>query len=272
MALHSVIPAPAFTQRAQVLQDQMANMDKIVQKLRKIWKISANNHILPAAFSLICILGSFLKEQDLVPDSYFSNTRNVLNLYFVKISWGWTLFLLVPFMVLSSKNSAGYLLPRLCALAVATAVWYVCVNTFEAIEEATGECYDASTKELRGELTSKGVCRRGGFVWNGFDISGHSFILSYSALVITEEMAASLDGVRGYKKTVLQGLYVTMSVIVYLWLFMFLSTSVYFHSLLDKVIGTSCGLMAWYLTYQVWYKMPLSPGLPNPNTKHKHHF
>lgn len=77
---HSVIPAPAFTQRAQVLQDQMANMDKIVQKLRKIWKISANNHILPAAFSLICILGSFLKEQDLVPDSYFSNTKNVLNL------------------------------------------------------------------------------------------------------------------------------------------------------------------------------------------------
>ncbi|KAL2103688.1 hypothetical protein ACEWY4_000556 [Coilia grayii] len=251
----------------------MANMDKIVTKLRAIWKISANLQILPCAFSLICILGSFLKEQDLVPESYFSNTKNVLNLYFVKLSWGWTLFLLVPFLVLSNSLNRPpvFVLRRLCALVVATGVWYVCVNTFELIEEATGACYETNTKEvIRGDLASKGVCRKNGFIWDGCDISGHSFILSYSALVISEEMAAMVEDAHGFRKPLLNGLYMAMSVIVYLWLFMFVSTSVYFHSPLDKVVGTGCGLLAWYFTYQVWYRKPLSPGLP-PQRHIKHH-
>lgn len=185
--------------------------------------------------------------------------------YFVKVSWGWTLFLLVPFVVLSNSlnRPPKFVLRRLCSLLVATAVWYVCVNTFELIEEATGTCYETSTKEvIHGELTGKGVCRKNGFVWDGCDISGHSFILSYSALVISEEMAAMVADVRGFRKPLLNVLYLSMSVIVYLWLFMFISTSVYFHSPLDKFIGTACGLLAWYLTYRVWYRKRLSPGLP----------
>lgn len=58
----------------------MAKMDKVVKKLRAIWKFSADHFLLPCAFSLICIVGSFLKEQDLVPKTYFSDTKNVLNL------------------------------------------------------------------------------------------------------------------------------------------------------------------------------------------------
>lgn len=163
------------------------------------------------------------------------------------------------------------MLRRLFALVVATLVWYVCVNTFEMIEEATGSCYETITKEvIRGDLTSKGLCRKSGFVWDGYDISGHSFILSYSALVISEEMASMVEDAPGFRKPLLNGLYVAMSVIVYLWLFMFASTSVYFHSTMDKVVGTGCGLLGWYLTYRVWYRKRLSPGLPTKRQV-KHH-
>ncbi|XP_076131778.1 acyl-coenzyme A diphosphatase FITM2 [Alosa pseudoharengus] len=251
----------------------MTNMDQIVKRLRAIWKFSADRVLLPCAFSLICIIGSYLKEQDLVPKSYFSDTKNVLNLYFVKVSLGWTLFLLVPFVILSSslKSPSVFVLRRLCALVVATAVWYICVNTFDLIEEATGSCYETSTKEvIHGELTSKGICRKKGFVWDGYDISGHSFILSYSALVISEEMASMVEDAPGFRKPLLNGLYLSMSIIVYLWLFMFASTSVYFHSPMDKCVGTGCGLLGWYLTYRVWYRNPLSPGLPSKRQV-KHH-
>lgn len=195
----------------------------------------------------------------------FSVVMFLFSRYFVKVSWGWTLFLLVPFVVLSNSLNRPpmFVLRRLVALAVATAVWYVCVETFEMIEEATGSCYETITKEIiHGELTSKGLCRKNGFVWDGYDISGHSFILSYSALVISEEMASMVEDAPGLRKTLLNGLYVAMSIIVYLWLFMFASTSVYFHSTMDKVVGTGCGLLGWYLTYGVWYRKPISPGLP----------
>ncbi|XP_047438541.1 acyl-coenzyme A diphosphatase FITM2 [Mugil cephalus] len=248
----------------------MAAVDVIVDNLVALWRISSVRHNFPWIFLLISVVGSILKELELVPQTYFSSSRNALNVYFVKVSWGWTLLLLTPFLLLSNSSfsrSITFLGRRLMSLAVATAVWYVCTETFFFIEDVSGACYENTARSVtNNEFTSKVTCRRAGFHWDGYDISGHSFILAYSALFIMEETApmasirtASLSAL---PKMVLNLLYVALNLILIIWVWMFACTSVYFHDPSHKLLGTICGLLGWYLTYRVWYLKPLSPGLP----------
>ncbi|AWP10079.1 putative fat storage-inducing transmembrane protein 2 [Scophthalmus maximus] len=221
----------------------MAAVDVIVDNLVTLWRIPAARHYFPWIFVLISVVGSVVKELELVPPTYFSSSRNVLNM------------------------SASFLGRRLLSLAVATAVWYVCTETFFYIEDLTGSCFETGTVDVLSEqFTSKSACRHAGLRWQGYDISGHSFILSYSALFIVEETAPMSSmktaGLSALPRTVLNLLYVALNLIVILWVWMFACTSVYFHDLVQKWLGTTCGLLGWYLTYRVWYLMPLSPGLP----------
>ncbi|XP_033485787.1 acyl-coenzyme A diphosphatase FITM2 [Epinephelus lanceolatus] len=248
----------------------MAALDVIVDNLVTLWRIPAVRQNFHWIFLLISVAGSILKELELVPQTYFSSSRNALNVYFVKVSWGWTLLLLTPFLLLSNSSfsrSVSFLGRRLLSLAVATAIWYVCTETFFYIEDATGSCYETNTLDVvNKEFISKASCRRAGFHWRGYDISGHSFILAYSALFIVEETApmASLKtaSLSALPRMVLSLLYVALNLIVIVWVWMFACTSVYFHDPSHKLLGTICAVLGWYLTYRVWYPKPLSPGLP----------
>ncbi|KAM4609983.1 acyl-coenzyme A diphosphatase FITM2 [Polymixia lowei] len=248
----------------------MAGVDVIVDKFVLLWRISAVRQNFPWLFLVISILGSIIKQLELVPKTYFSNSKNVLNVYFVKVSWGWTLLLLTPFVLISNSTinrSVSFLCRRLLSLVVATAIWYVCTEAFFYIEDVTGECFETDTMDVvTKEFTAKATCRRAGFHWHGYDISGHSFILAYSALFIMEETApmaylktASLPTLL---RTVLNLLYVSLNAIVIIWIWMFACTSVYFHDLSHKLLGTMCAILGWHLTYRVWYLNLLSPGLP----------
>ncbi|XP_042265199.1 acyl-coenzyme A diphosphatase FITM2 [Thunnus albacares] len=248
----------------------MATLDVIVEKLVTLWRIPAVRQNFPWIFLLISVIGSVVKQLELVPQTYFSSSKNALNVYFVKLSWGWTLLLLTPFLLLSNSSfsrSVVFLSRRLLSLVVATAVWYVCTGAFFYIEDITGSCFETDAMDvIKKELTSKASCRHAGFRWQGYDISGHSFILAYSALFIMEETApmaflktASLSAL---PKMVLNLLYVALNLIVIIWVWMFACTSVYFHDMSHKLLGTICGLLGWFLTYRVWYLKPLSPGLP----------
>ncbi|KAM9342057.1 acyl-coenzyme A diphosphatase FITM2 [Pholidichthys leucotaenia] len=248
----------------------MASVDVIVNNLVTLWRIPAVRQNFPWAFLAVSAVGSILKELELVPETYFSSSKNALNVYFVKVSWGWTLLLLTPFLLLSHSTfsrSVSFLGRRLLSLVVATAIWYTCTETFFYIEDVTGMCYEGKTlNTIKNEFTSKATCRRAGFHWYGYDISGHSFILAYSALFIMEETAPmgslKTTGQSAMPRLVLNLLYVALNLIIFIWVWMFVCTSVYFHDPTHKLLGTICGLLGWYLTYQVWYLKPLSPGLP----------
>ncbi|XP_074536735.1 acyl-coenzyme A diphosphatase FITM2 [Halichoeres trimaculatus] len=258
----------------------MAAVDVIVENLVSFWTIPAIRQFFPWVFVFTSAVGSTLKELEVVPESYFSSSRNALNVYFVKVSWGWTLLLLTPFILLSNSSfskSSSFVQRRLLSLVVATAIWYVCTETFFYIEDLTGSCFETKAMDLiRKEFTSKVSCKQAGFYWHGYDISGHSFILSYSALFIMEEMVpmaflktASLSA---WQRLALNLLYVALNLIVMIWVVMFFSTSLYFHDPSHKGLGTIFGLLGWYLTYRVWYLNPLSPGLPPPrHLKQKEH-
>ncbi|KAM6976534.1 acyl-coenzyme A diphosphatase FITM2 [Aplochiton taeniatus] len=252
----------------------MAAVDLLVNKFVELWRISFLRQKLPWIFMSISVIGSILKELELVPETYFSSTKNVLNVYFVKVSWGWTVVLLTPFLLLSNSvnRSVTFVCRRLLALFVATVIWYVCTETFFYIEDVTGSCFEsASMDAMNGTFSSKVSCRHAGLHWHGFDISGHSFILAYSALVIVEEIAPMAYLMTAASTgTILNLLYLFLNAIVIMWLWMFACTSVYFHDVSHKLLGTLCGISGWYVTYRVWYSSPLSPGLP-PQLQEKEH-
>ncbi|CAG03837.1 unnamed protein product, partial [Tetraodon nigroviridis] len=248
----------------------MAAEDVIVDNLVKFWKKPAIRRYFHWMFLFITIAGSVLKELEVVPQSYFSHRRNIINIYFIKLSWGWTLLLLTPFILLANSlfsRKVSFLARRVLSLVVATAIWYVCTETFVYIENVTGSCYETDTTDaIKKEFTLKVSCRQAGFHWHGYDISGHAFILAYSSLLIMEEIApmGSLKMVSysALPRMVLNLLYIALNLILIIWVWMFACTAVYFHDLSHKLVGTVCGLLAWFLTYGVWYLNPLSPGLP----------
>ena len=57
----------------------MAAVDVIVDNLVTLWRIPSIRQNFHWIFLLISVVGSVLKELELVPQTYFSSTRNALN-------------------------------------------------------------------------------------------------------------------------------------------------------------------------------------------------
>ncbi|XP_066482486.1 acyl-coenzyme A diphosphatase FITM2 [Tiliqua scincoides] len=251
----------------------MEHVDRSARFLRAWLVRSSVRRTMPWGILGLMLGGSLVKEWAPLPQTYLSDKRNVLNVYFVKFAWGWTLCLLLPFISVTNycvTKNVLVVLRRLSSLLVATAIWYVCTGIFLHIEDITGSCYKSSSLDilLQGH-SSKLQCQQGGGFWHGFDISGHAFLLSYCALMILEEMAVmhNANASRNPRlHKVIDGLFLALSFLTVIWLLMFLSTAIYFHDFSQKFFGTLVGLLAWYGTYRFWYLTPLSPGLPPQST------
>lgn len=233
-----------------------------------------------------------------LPKMYFSTTTNILNRYFVKLGWFWTLFISIPFVYMTSytyccgKKSLIY--KHLTRLAIATFFWFFWVNLFIYIESLYGYCLDRRDLKTRYDCVSKG------FRWKGFDLSGHAFILIYSNLLLIEE-ARPILGWEGIKDLIrderharltestnfgpLRALssedfnilttsyekflpyvriyFIILSIFSLIWDFMLFTTILYFHSMPEKLLSGIIAIFTWYFTYEVWYKFsniaPIAP-------------
>jgi len=82
--------------------------------------------------------------------SYLAKQNNILNIYFVKFSWGWTLLSLGGYLIattIENTNSQihfnarrNVLLKLVIRLFIATMVWYFITESFLLVEEQTGVC------------------------------------------------------------------------------------------------------------------------------------
>ncbi|XP_072051776.1 acyl-coenzyme A diphosphatase FITM2-like [Amphiura filiformis] len=243
------------------------------------------------AYSLLCILG----DQKIIPESYFSDKNNFFNQYFVKWAWGWTMCVTAPFILMSGcilwKEYPLLIVRDFLRIIVGILVWFLWVSIFNYIEEMTGNCSTSG-------YSKKWTCIKAGHVWDGYDISGHSFLLIYSALFIHEELQAywivcdlsnnsswlqsvsskakQLFGINNLANETMKSLtnllarlqpvlFVSALValcIEVLWLFMMVWTALYFHTTDHKIVGAFIALLNWFVTYRLWYQSPLSPGLP----------
>lgn len=245
-------------------------------------------------------LVSLIADVATIPRIYLSRSDNVFNKYFVKFAWGWNLLLLVPFVVFTSyiyccgqvKRILQHHAPR---LIIATFFWYFWTNLFNYVEASFGKC------QIK-QFSSKETCLKAGHIWNGFDTSGHSFILIYGSLVLIEETRSMInwDSIKEYlrledhNRTVkepeqttnplrnltpeefktlqfnyekytpyIRGLFIVITLFQILWDVMLVCTMLYYHVMIEKFVGGCVAILTWFFTYRVWYVHPkLLPKLP----------
>ncbi|KAI0227095.1 Fat storage-inducing transmembrane protein [Lamellibrachia satsuma] len=235
-------------------------------------------------------IGSLFTDIFPFPKTVFADKRNFVNQYFVKLGWGWTLFVLLIFVALTSITyccgNKQRVKRHLCRLAVATLGWYCFTSLFEIVENATGICEPMSPNS-----TNKRSCNKAGGKWTGFDISGHVFLLIHCLLTISEEAKCfiSWDRITDVIKSeeeqptcrlsndelselkrlyneltpYIRVLLVVLTLMTIMWEMMLLSSIIYFHNMPQKVCGCGFAVLCWFVTYRGWYKLSdVSPGLP----------
>ncbi|GFQ79527.1 fat storage-inducing transmembrane protein [Trichonephila clavata] len=260
----------------------------IMHVCRKIVLFETEIKITIYLAALVC--GSLVGDFTPVPRSYFSRKNNLFNYYFVKWGWAWTLISVSTFLWFTSYvyccGNKDRIIKHFYRLLIGTAMWFCMTKFFIIIEAYTVGC-------MSPKYVTKLSCLSSGSIWKGFDISGHAFLLIYCSLLIAEEGKA----IRGWERigdlirneefddeSPLKNLtedemehlkenynkltpYVRLSFIgltafILLWDVMLVATIVYFHSMVQKVVGGVVAILVWYFTYKWWYKQPTSPGLP----------
>uniref|UniRef100_UPI00358F39C3 acyl-coenzyme A diphosphatase FITM2-like n=1 Tax=Myxine glutinosa TaxID=7769 RepID=UPI00358F39C3 len=219
----------------------------------------------PAALALFIVFGSTVKEYTSLPRWYMADSRNVFNVYFVKLAWGWTLGLNVLYILAKTTSSAHALrttLNSLLRMVLGTAVWFLFTNAFIYVENSFGTC-SLETVKLPA-ITSRAACEIvHNRVWNGFDISGHAFLLTYCMLVIRSELFASHDNASNYWLLVLnQALVIALLCLMCLWLWMLTWTLLYFHIWSHLIVGATFAFLAWGVTYGLWFGRTCAPVAP----------
>lgn len=256
---------------------------------RKILLISTTKRFLfyLATIAIISLLGDLIPIH--LPKTYFARKHNIFNQFFALYGWGWVLVSLGSYILLTSltyccgnRRKAQIHLYR---LVHCTTWWYLCTSLFNLIEDKTGSC------SMRIYHT-KMLCKEGGGSWDGFDISGHVFLMVFNQLVIGEEMKSirgwdrlpdvlfeensdsssklSPDDVQVAKynhETFTPYIRLNVAIITGLsivWDIVLLSTTVYFHTMPQKVFAAIFAGIGWYIMYKIWYtrKNVWTPGLP----------
>jgi EamA domain-containing membrane protein RarD len=105
---------------------------------------------------------------------------------------------------------------------LSTTLWYISTNFFQILDD---------------------------FV--GFDISGHTFLLIFSNLLITSELRLSdrqesLDSLQHVKTSII--------LLTLLWDFMLIQTALYYHTVLQKAIAALWAIGAWYILHILFYE------------------
>lgn len=247
-------------------------------------------HIKVGIYLMTLIICSLIKDFKLIPSTYYlAYKQNIFNKYFVKLGWGWTLAVLTPFVLMTScvYNCFNLISMKnhLIRIFMATVFWFTFTSIFEYIDNQTGNC---SNKEFKSKL----LCKTNKQEWvNGFDISGHTFLLMHSLFLMNEETAVFFSWTKFYENLEkrenlessnemfyrkVKNLYKKVSPFVklnfiligllsILWEVMLLSTYLFFHSMLHKLLAAFCAIGVWFFTYKNWYtdkNSILSPGMP----------
>jgi len=206
---------------------------------------SATRYWCASSWILVLLL-SVASSLVIIPGSFFDNPDNILNTLFVKWAWGWTMYSLLPAVVLVSwamgddfrQNS---LRAALKIFLFGTTGWFLGTQLTFKIGDYTGTCVDSNFSAVSGFATKR-LCRSNGHTWDYFDISGHTFLLSWSVyLMITELLEPAREFFKKTHSFIIE--MVTLLAIAWnvllaiLWIVMLVSTQLYFHTIAEKVLA-----------------------------------
>lgn len=179
-------------------------------------------------------------------DNFFTNDQNWLNQKMVKWGWGWTLYslLAMSFIInLTEKNIMKNMFRNFTRIFImGTSVWFVGTQLTFKIGDITGHCLDANLSRVAGVM-SRRSCRAlaGESTWAAFDISGHTFLLTW-CLYLTSVEFKLFNTFRFKTHPFLIELIAFLlagwiAVLNLLWLIMLVSTQLFFHSFIEKVLA-----------------------------------
>lgn len=248
----------------------------------------------------VLFLLSLISDVLPMPKSYLARSDNVFNKFFVKFAWGWNLLLIVPFVIFTTYiyccgQKQRIVRHHLLRIVIATFFWWFWTTFFNFIEASFGKCNNK-------QFSTKGTCLLAGHIWNGFDLSGHSFILIYGSLFLIEETRCMMnwDSIKDYIRLeehnrlvrdtqhstnplryltdaefkdlqfnytkytpYIRGLFITITIFQLLWDVMLVCTILYYHIMIEKFLGGAIAILTWFFTYRVWYVYPkVLPQLP----------
>ncbi|XP_062994034.1 fat storage-inducing transmembrane protein 1 [Elgaria multicarinata webbii] len=202
------------------------------------------------------------------PRAIFANHHNFFNIKFVRSAWGWTCIFLGGFILLVVYLATSRILltmRHLARLVVGAGMWLGATETFLLIENLTGYCFDPVPEGiLVNTLPDKRTCLHEGHKWRGYDVSGHTFLLTFCCLLMVEETSI-------FRRYLAQGhpagvplrlIFLLNVLLLALWNFLLACTVVYLYEYSHKVVGAAIATLCWYLTYRGWYRCRWSPGRP----------
>ncbi len=129
-------------------------------------------------------------------------------------------------------------------------------------------------------VKTKEECLSNGNKWtHGFDTSGHTFLLIFSNLILIEECAVMIGwepfGHQLFEErhrferlqTVheqwelytkyslpLRVIFIAITILTLIWDFMLLQTSMFYHTMFQKLVAALWAFFAWFFTYRYFYK------------------
>ncbi|KAK9470674.1 inositol phospholipid synthesis and fat-storage-inducing TM-domain-containing protein [Dipodascopsis tothii] len=214
---------------------------------RRSW-LSTTELTVLALYPGILLLGSLVAVVS-APDTYFSRKSNVFNVYFVKKGWFWTTLVFL-IHVARTRPTVG----TAVRYAVATAYWIAFTQwlfgppIMDRVFSATGgEC---RLSDAAPPIRSSAGCRHANGAWDGgHDVSGHAFLLTHASMFLWFELLPVLPAKLSQVHTkIVFGL-------LGLWAWMLLMTSIYFHTLFEKINGWLCGLVSWAVVYVLYPRL-----------------
>lgn len=196
-------------------------------------------------YPVIVVLGTLASFT--VDDSFFSNKGNFFNQLFVKRGWLWFTVCFVAAAFRQKRPHWKHIALRYVVATlwwIAFAVWLFGPPIMDRIFLWTGgQC------SVDAVLTTSKACRSSGGVWSGgHDPSGHVFILVHSSLVLMMELLPGIKAEGGSLSHTSLGERLSLALLI-LWAWMLLMTSVYFHSILEKLSGLVFGIAEVLVVY-----------------------
>lgn len=231
--------------------------------------------VLFPSIVLIGKLASFWAQE-----SYFGLKSNIFNRVFVKQGWFWTSLAFWASYRLQHPQNKGALVHATIRYLLATLWWILFTQwmvgppLMDRIFVWTGgQCVAAAVKastessQFAETIATSQLCRKVGGKWiGGHDPSGHFFLLVHSSVFLLNEILPQIAHHTSHTEPFDWSVKIPLALVAF-WTWMLLMTSIYFHSVFEKLTGLIFGYAEVYIVYYLGGKYPFGRTLGVPETK-----